>query len=78
MQFIMIGQRISLMIFVLLLSYHSRVTNGQTFCEYVYDYIHAHNCTCNSCIIGTSDCDMYVCLKPEQGQPNLLKSVRVQ
>ena len=26
------------MIFVLSLSYHSRVTNGQTFCEYVYNY----------------------------------------
>ena len=32
----MISQRISLMIFVLSLSYHSRVTNGQTFCKYVY------------------------------------------
>ena len=36
-QLIMIGQRISLMMFVLLLSYHSRVTNGQqqeAFSEY--------------------------------------------
>ena len=33
-QLVMIGQKISLMMFVLLLSYHSRITNGQTFCEY--------------------------------------------
>ena len=46
MKLVMIGQRISLMMFILLLIYHSRVTNGQTFCEYIHTridckYIHS-------------------------------------
>ena len=42
---LMMTNNISLMIFVLLLV-HGRVTDGQTFSEYIYNYMHTYVCIC--------------------------------
>ena len=58
----MISQRISLMIFVLSLSYHSRVTNGQSMCitTYVHTYMYSNVLTwiiyCTSLVNDLLEC----------------------
>ena len=56
----MITHNISLMMFILLLSYHSRVTSGQ-FCEYVL-YMHVFTvlymlCVILECLNYSDKCD---------------------